>query len=134
MRLALLRHEGPSSYVRAQPIFLYPADWLARNETRVAEEEAHGLAGFQGADNLLARIAALLAFDGRPGLATLRLPAFIVTVRDDMLVPSAMSEELAGAIPGARLHVAPWGGHAINVTEPAAFNTALMDFLSCPRA
>ena len=40
-------------------------------------------------------------------------------------------EELAAAIPGARLHVAPWGAHAINVTEPAAFNALLLDFLSC---
>lgn len=134
IRLALLRHEGPSAYVRAQPIFLYPADWLVRNEARVAEEEAHGLARFQGADNLQARIGTLLAFDGRKGLTMLRVPTLIIAARDDILVPSANSEELAAAIPGARLHVAPWGGHAINVTEPAAFNTVLLDFLSCPRA
>jgi aminoacrylate hydrolase len=131
VRLALLRHEGPAAYVKAQPIFLYPADWLAGNEARVAREEAHGLAGFQGAGNLHARIAALLAFDARPWLASLALPALIVAARDDVLVPSAMSEELAAAIPGARLHVAPWGAHAINVTEPTAFDTLLLDFLSC---
>jgi aminoacrylate hydrolase len=132
-RLALLKHEGPAAYVKAQPIFLYPADWLARNEARVAEEEAHGVAGFQGVDTLRARIAALLAFDARPWLASLALPTLIVAARDDILVPSAMSEELAAAIPRARLHVAPWGAHAINVTEPTAFNTLLLDFLSCVR-
>jgi len=131
MRLLLLKHEGPQAYVRAQPIFLYPADWLARNEARMAEEDAHGLAGFQGSANLRARIAALLAFDGRPSLASLALPTLIVAARDDVLVPSAMSEELAAAVPGARLHVAPWGAHAINVTVPAAFNALLLDFLSC---
>jgi aminoacrylate hydrolase len=134
VRLALLKHEGPAAYVKAQPIFLYPADWLAHNEARVAEEEAHGVAGFQGANNLRARIAALLAFDARPWLASLALPALIVAARDDVLVPSAMSEELAAAIPGARLHVAPWGAHAINVTEPTTFNTLLLDFLSCVQA
>ena len=131
VRLVLLKHEGPAAYVKAQPIFLYPADWLARNAAHVAEEEAHGVAGFQGVDNLRARIAALLAFDARPWLAKLALPALIVAARDDVLVPSTMSEELAAAIPGACLHVAPWGAHAINVTEPTAFNTLLLDFLSC---
>jgi hypothetical protein len=27
------------------------------------------------------------------------------------------------------LHVAPWGAHAINVTEPADFNAMLLGFL-----
>jgi aminoacrylate hydrolase len=134
MRLALLEHEGPAAYLKAQPIFLYPADWLARNESLAAREEAHGLASFQGIDNLKARIAALLDFDARPGLASLDLPALIVAARDDILVPSIMSEELASAIPKARLHVVAWGGHAINVTEPATFNTLLLDFLSCHQA
>ena len=129
MRLALLRHEGPAAYVRAQPIFLYPADWLARNAERAAHEEAHGLAGFQGGDTLRARIAALLAFDAGPGLATLALPTLVVAARDDVLVPSAMSQALAAAIPGARLQVFPWGGHAVNVTEPALFNNLLLEFL-----
>ena len=134
MRLLLLKHEGPAAYVRAQPIFLYPADWLARNEAQVEREEAHGVSGFQGAANLRGRIAALLAFDARPSLASLALPTLIVAARDDVLVPSTMSEALAAGIPGARLHVAPWGGHALNVTEPVAFNTLLLDFLSCQKA
>jgi hypothetical protein len=29
----------------------------------------------------------------------------------------------------ASVHIAPWGAHAINVTEPAAFNTLLLGFL-----
>lgn len=134
VRLSLLAHEGPAAYVKAQAIFLYPADWLARNEARAAQEEVHGVAGFQGAGNLKARIAALLAFDARPGLAGIRLPTMIVAARDDVLVPSTMSEELASAMPDSRLHVAPWGAHAINVTEPDAFNSLLLDFLPCAKA
>jgi aminoacrylate hydrolase len=134
MRLSLLKHEGPAAYVRAQPIFLYPADWLASNARRVAEEEAHGVAGFQGENNLRRRIAALLAFDVTQDLAKLRLPVAIVAARDDVLVPSSMSEQLAAAIAGARLHRASWGAHAINVTQPDEFNAALLDFLSRPKA
>ena len=131
-RLALLRHGGPEAYVRAQPIFLYPADWLAKNAARMEQEEAHGLAGFQGADTLQRRIAALLAFDARPRLATLRVPTLLAAARDDVLVPSSMSEELGAAIAGSRLHIAPWGAHAINITEPDSFNSLLLDFLDRP--
>ena len=58
----------------------------------------------------------------------------IVAARDDVLVPSLMSEQLASAIAGARLHIAPWGAHAVNVTEADAFNSLLLDFLSCAKA
>jgi aminoacrylate hydrolase len=129
MRLALLKHEGPQAYVRAQPIFLYPADWLTRNAARVEQEEAHGLAGFQGAETLMRRIAALLAYDATPRLGSVRVPTLLVAARDDVLVPSTASEQLASAIAGATLHVAPWGGHAVNVTEPEAFNALLQGFL-----
>jgi aminoacrylate hydrolase len=129
LRLMLLKHEGPAAYVRAQPIFLYPADWLAKNTEHAVQEEAHGLAGFQGADTLRRRIAALLAFDATPHLASIRTPTLISAARDDVLVPCSMSEHLAAAIAGAKLHVAPWGAHAVNVTEPASFNTMLLGFL-----
>jgi len=129
LRLMLLKHEGPAAYVRAQPIFLYPADWLAKNAARAAQEEAHGLAGFQGADTLKRRIAALLAFDATPHLAILRTPPLISAARDDVLVPCSMSEQLAVSIPGATLDIAPWGAHAINITQPDAFNAMLLDFL-----
>jgi aminoacrylate hydrolase len=129
LRLMLLQHEGPAAYVKAQPIFLYPADWLAKNAERAAQEEAHGLAGFQGADTLRRRIAALLAFDATPHLASLSTPTLISAARDDVLVPCSMSEQLAASIPGALLDIAPWGAHAVNVTQPDAFNARLTSFL-----
>ena len=128
-RLLLLKHAGPEAYVRAQPIFLYPAMWLAKNAERAKVEDAHGLAGFQGADTLRRRIGALLHFDATPDLANMRLPVFVVGSRDDVLVPATKSEELAARIPGAELHMADWGGHGINVTVPESFNALLLDFL-----
>ncbi len=128
-RLLLLKHAGPEAYVRAQPIFLYPAVWLAQNAERAKHEDAHGLAGFQGADTLRRRIGALLRFDATADLANMKLPVLVVASRDDVLVPATKSEELAAAMPGAELHMATYGGHGINVTEPAAFNTLLLHFL-----
>ena len=129
VRVALLKHAGAEAYVRAQPIFLYPAAWLAANAARMVQEDAHALSGFQGTNNLLRRIEALLRFDATPHLDALRLPVLLAAARDDVLVPCTQSEHLATAIAGATLHVAPWGGHGMNVTEPDAFNAALLDFL-----
>jgi aminoacrylate hydrolase len=130
IRVALLKGAGPEAYVRAQPIFLYPATWLAANAERMVAEDAHALSGFQGSDNLLRRIEALLRFDATAQLDALKLPVLLSAARDDVLVSCSQSETLAARLPEATLDVAPFGGHALNVTEPAAFNALLLGFLA----
>ena len=129
-RLALLKHVGVEAYVRAQPIFLYPAAWLSEHEDVVAKEEAAGIAHFQGKDNLLKRLSALLAFDATPGLAGIHTPAFIAASRDDVLVPFTRSQQLADSLPNATLWLTAEGGHGFTVTDPAPFNAAMLTFLA----
>ncbi len=130
IRVALLKGAGPEAYVRAQPIFLYPATWLAANAERMKQEDADALSGFQGTNNLLRRIEALLAFDATPHLSALTLPVLLAAARDDVLVPSSQSDYLASRLPNATLRIVPSGAHGFNVTEPAAFNEMLLAFLS----
>ena len=120
---------GPPLIVRAQPIFLYPADWLAKNAERAAQEEAHGLAGFQGADTLRRAHRGVVGIRRAPHLGASRVPTLISAARDDVLVPCSMSEQLAAGITERRPDIAPWGAHAINVTQPDAFNASLLGFL-----
>jgi aminoacrylate hydrolase len=128
-RLALLERSGLEAYVQAQPIFLYPAAWLMRHEDSVAREVAHGIAHFQGVENLMKRIGALLAFDVSARLSEIMAPTLVVGTRDDVLVPYLCSEALASGIPAAKLWLAAEGGHASTVTDPDGFNLALLRFL-----
>ncbi|SJZ83452.1 aminoacrylate hydrolase [Enhydrobacter aerosaccus] len=130
IRLALLKQAGIEAYVRAQPIFLYPAAWLAANEARMVQEDAHALAGFQGVNNLIRRIEALLRFDASAYLPDLKLPVLLVAAKDDVLVPYTQSERLSQALDGGVLRIGAWGGHAMNVTDPERFNAVLLDFLA----
>jgi len=128
-RISLLNDSGPEAYVHAQPLFLYPANWISEHADRLAEEEVHHIAGFQGRETLLARINALLAFDIDDRLPEITAPVLVSASADDMLVPSLCSERLARRLPNATLDIVPWGGHAFTATAPDQFNTTLLAFL-----
>ncbi len=62
-RLNLLRHAGVEAFLRAQPIFLYPADWISVHTAELDAELPQQMASFPGIDTMEKRIAALAAFD-----------------------------------------------------------------------
>jgi len=59
VRERLLHAGGAQAWVEAQPLFLYPADWMAARQPRMEAEEALALAHFQGKATLLRRLSAL---------------------------------------------------------------------------
>lgn len=129
-RISLLNDSGPEAYVHAQPLFLYPANWISENHARLEAEEPHHIAGFQGRDNMLARIGALLDFDIDERLGEIAAPVLVSACADDMLVPVLCSKRLAQGLPNATLDIVPWGGHGFTVTAPEAFNATLVAFLA----
>jgi pimeloyl-ACP methyl ester carboxylesterase len=78
--------------------------------------------------------AALLALRDRPDrtalLPSLRLPALVMVGAEDALTPPSEARAIAGAIPGAALVEIAGAGHLSAVEQPAAFASALLDFLS----
>jgi aminoacrylate hydrolase len=128
-RLNLLRGSGVAAFVRAQPIFLYPARWISANSALLDAEEAGHVEHFQGAANVEARVAALAAFDVDARLGEIRTPVLLIAAEDDMLVPASCSERLAEGLPHATL-VPMLGGHACNVTEPVIFDKILRGWLA----
>lgn len=129
VRISLLNHSGPAAYVRAQAIFLYPADWISQNTPRLEAEEPHMIAGFPARETMLARIQALLDFDIDDRLPEIAAPVLVSAAADDMLVPATCGRRLAERLPNATLDMTPWGGHAFTVTAPDRFNWSLSAFL-----
>jgi len=130
VRVALLKGAGEGAYVRAQPIFLYPATWISENTERLDAEEEHMVKGFPATDVMLARIEALLAFDIDAKLRKIMAQVLVSASADDMLVPVSCSKRLAERLPNATLDITPWGGHGMSVTDPDVFNSTLVEFLS----
>jgi aminoacrylate hydrolase len=128
-RLALLRHAGIEAFLRAQPIFLYPAEWISAHSAALDAELPHQMAGFPGVGTMEKRIAALAAFDAAGWIATLATPTLALCAADDMLVPWTCSEALAAANPRIRTVSTGWGGHACNITDPDTFHRIVLDFL-----
>ena len=129
-RISLLTDSGPAAYVHAQPLFLYPPDWISRHSERLAAEEAHHIAGFPAPEVMLARIKALLAFDIDDRLGDILAPVLVSAAADDMLIPSLCSRRLAERLAHATLDIVPWGGQAFTVTAPQAFNASVLSFLA----
>ena len=121
---AAARQRRRAPIVRAQPLFLYPADWISANI-----DAARGRGGrassphFPGARDVREADRRAAAFDiddaARPRSRRRRL---LIAAEDDMLVPDHL---LASGWPRrCRTRSStcmPWGGHACNVTEPDDF-------------
>lgn len=81
------------------------------------------LAGYVGCCHAIA------ALDFSTRLKALNMPAMVVVGADDPGVPLPLAQELAAAIPGARLEVIPGAAHLSNMEQADAFNHLLLDFL-----
>ena len=62
-------------------------------------------------------------------LPSIKVPALVVVGADDKPFHAA-TEYMVKRIPGAKKIVVPKAGHAVNIDQPAAFNEAVLGFLS----
>jgi pimeloyl-ACP methyl ester carboxylesterase len=83
-----------------------------------------------GLDAFLRQHAALMARrDNRPLLPTIHCPTLVLVGRQDVLTPLELSQEIASAIPGARLEIIEDSGHLSTLEQPDAVNRALRRWL-----
>ncbi|GGB34051.1 alpha/beta hydrolase [Roseibium aquae] len=77
-----------------------------------------------------AMMACLVTFDRRAALTSIGVPTLLIAGETDTQAPAAMMEKMASKIPGARYVRLPGTGHLANIEHPAAFNAALLKFLT----
>jgi aminoacrylate hydrolase len=130
LRKEILARLGPATYLQAATLFLYPAFWVARNNEKLRQMEAQGLATFAPPEIVMSRIDAILAFDRTAELARISTPTLVVAAQDDVVTPAYFSEELARLIPGAEIKLFPQGGHCFTQVTAREFNQSVLPFLT----
>lgn len=68
--------------------------------------------------------------DSRPNLAAIRCPTLVLCGAEDALTPPALHEEMANAIAGSRLVMAPGSGHLSPLEAPSLVTHNLRHWIS----
>ncbi len=67
--------------------------------------------------------------DQRDRVAKIAVPTLVLVGDQDTITPPELSEELANAIPGARLQIFAGAGHLTNIERPDEFNAVVETFI-----
>ena len=127
--MALLDREGPSGVSRdMMPKLLGKT---TRETNPEVEAFVRRLIKQQSPDAIRAAIHRMMHRpDATPLLATITVPALVITGEEDELIPVSESQAMAAALKRSTLVIIPGAGHLANLEQPEAFNRALHAFLS----
>ncbi len=132
LRLQVLQDSGPEAYLMDGILRAYPADILTDTPSLLTGTREERLAAFPGLTIEAARIAAVQRHDLRDQVSNITLPTLVIAAADDQITPVGFSQELAGLIPGAEKVILPHGGHFVPRVSTAAYNAAVVSFLTQP--
>lgn len=103
---------------------------LARRGDTALTGAARAMATDTGAEVFLRQQRAIMGrVDSRPGLSAIACPTLLVMGRQDAIVTEAHQDEVAAAIPGARLEIIEDCGHLSSLERPEAVSGLLRRFL-----
>ena len=91
---------------------------------------ARQMASDTGAETVLAQQRAIMArIDSRPQLGEIAVPTLLIWGEKDGITSRAHHDEIAEAIPGARLEVVTGAGHLPTVEKPEVVAALLAEFI-----
>ncbi len=112
---------------RMLPLMLHPS----RVKDAVLTKTIRDMAERTGVEAYLRQQHAIISRpDFRPGLQRIKCPTLVLCGRQDQLTPLECSEEMAAAIPGARLAVIDECGHLATLERPDAVNAVMRTWLT----
>ena len=109
------------------PVFVHRNrhdDAALKKLVRVMAEETGAAAFLRQEQAIIGRL------DARKGLAAIKCPTLVLVGDGDELTPPHLSEEIAAAIPGARLVVVAECGHLSTLERPEAVTAALVEWMN----
>ena len=127
---AMFREMGPLAWARNSWLWVFTHRWY-RDPTHLETllRDAATYPYPQTAEMFERQSDAAIGCDALERLGSIAVPVHVVAGAEDIFTPPRFSEEIAAAIPGARLTVLPDVGHGMFWETPQAFNAALLDFL-----
>ena len=127
-RAALVRAEGTQVTLEATPGRWFAPAFRA-SHPEVVERLMSMIASAN--DDSYARVCeALGAFDGRPTLASITVPVFVISGEFDPGTPPGQGAVIAAAVPGARQVIVAGASHQAVVEKPVEVATMLVDFFA----
>ena len=89
--------------------------------------------GWMAGTPTLGLVGGLLAMGGRKDytavLRSVQVPCLVIGAEQDQAIPPENSRLLAQELPDATLCMIPGAGHLVNLEQPEAFNSCLLQFL-----
>ena len=129
LRVAAARALEPIQYARFNAALLFPPDYRREQQAGFARLAAQAADAAQNADEIERRLNAILAFDARPLLPSIRSRTLVICARDDQLMPIWFAAEAADIIPDAELLALDGGGHMILETRAVQTSDRVLKFL-----
>lgn len=129
LRVAAARAFDPKQYAHFNAALLFPPDYRQEQQLGFEQLAAQSVGAPQNADEIERRLNAILAFDARPLLHSIRSRTLVISARDDQLMPVWFATEAADTIPDAELFVLDGGGHMILESRAAETSSRILSFL-----
>lgn len=126
MKLSQTEHGFTPVTTRMLPLMLHESRVKDASLVNVIRDMANRI----GVDAYIRQQKAIISRpDFRPGLLDVQCPTLVLCGRQDQLTPLECSEEMAAAIPGAKLVVVEECGHLSTLERPEAVNAAMREWL-----